>query len=217
MATGAGPQCPALDNTSVLLLVLIRECKINKTMLIKVGVPAIVRMLQHHRNPVVSATAVQALSGVLTLLTMSKTMLDLVLQLGGLKLVLELLVYEAHPSDSDDDVAVRNAPPCLESCCFLYRMFCHNYRPGCDRTRFAVARPTANRVCVMSFVRIPMSLYIESFGQVRSLLSVPGYTLSRDHIKLSQPVASFSAAALLSPCMLSDRPDGFCQDLSCQL
>jgi hypothetical protein len=91
----------------VLLLVLIRECKINKTMLIKVGVPAIVRMLQHHHDPSVSATAVQALSGVLTLLTMSKTMLDLVLQLGGLKLVLELLVYEAHPNDDDDDVAVR--------------------------------------------------------------------------------------------------------------
>jgi hypothetical protein len=50
---------------------------------------------------------VQALSGVLTLLTMSKTMLDLVLQLGGLKLVLELLVYEAHAADNDDDVAVR--------------------------------------------------------------------------------------------------------------
>lgn len=90
----------------MLLLVLIRECKINKTMLIKVGVPAIVRMLQHHRNPAVSATAVQALSGVLTLLTMSKTMLDLVLQLGGLKLVLELLAYVAHPTDNDDDVAV---------------------------------------------------------------------------------------------------------------
>ena len=49
----------------------------------------------------------QALSGVLTLLTMSKTMLDLVLQLGGLRLVLELLAYEAHPCDNDDDVAVR--------------------------------------------------------------------------------------------------------------
>ena len=43
----------------MLLLVLIRECKINKTMLIKVGVPAIVRMLQHHRHAAVSATAVQ--------------------------------------------------------------------------------------------------------------------------------------------------------------
>jgi hypothetical protein len=58
---GAGLECTALDNTSVLLLVLIRECKINKTMLIKVGVPSIVRMLQHHRNPAVSATAVQVL------------------------------------------------------------------------------------------------------------------------------------------------------------
>jgi hypothetical protein len=89
------------------LLILIRDCKINKTMLIRVGVPSIVRMLKQHRDKNVSSTTVQAISGVLTLLAMSKTMLDLVLQLGGLSLVLELLAYEAHDWETEPDVAVR--------------------------------------------------------------------------------------------------------------
>jgi hypothetical protein len=42
---------------------------------------------------------VQALSGVLTLLAMSKTMLDVVLQTGGLPLVVDLLRYNAHPAE----------------------------------------------------------------------------------------------------------------------
>ena len=102
----AGPRCPSLDHTSVLLLVLIRDCKINKMMLLRVGVPAIVRMLRRHAHPSVSSTTVQALSGVLTLLAMSKTMLDLVLQMGGLKLVLELLAYKAHDWETEADVSV---------------------------------------------------------------------------------------------------------------
>jgi hypothetical protein len=73
---------------------------------------------------------VQALSGVLTLLTMSKTMLDLVLQLGGLKLVLELLVYEAHPSDHEDDVSVRHPLPNPHLYCVnLTIMLCANRLP----------------------------------------------------------------------------------------
>jgi hypothetical protein len=41
-------------------MVLIRDCKINKPMLIKRGVPAIVAVLRLHRDPAVSATTVQA-------------------------------------------------------------------------------------------------------------------------------------------------------------
>lgn len=98
----AEPLPPYLDNVAALLLVLIRDCKINKPMLIKVGVPAIVRTLQRHGNRSLSPTTVQALSGVLTLLAMSKTMLDVVLQTGGLPLIVELLRYKAHGSEGDD-------------------------------------------------------------------------------------------------------------------
>lgn len=117
----AGPRCPSLDHTSVLLLVLIRDCKINKMMLLRVGVPAIVRMLRRHAHPAVSSTTVQALSGVLTLLAMSKTMLDLVLQMGGLKLVLELLAYKAHDWETEADVSVRLARSL--SICALWHLF----------------------------------------------------------------------------------------------
>lgn len=105
----AGPPCTALDHASALLLLLVRDCKINKSMLVRVGVPAIVRALQQHGDPRVSPTTVQALSGVVTLLAMSKTMLDLVQQTGGLRLVLELLEYrppEGHHY-AEGDVLVR--------------------------------------------------------------------------------------------------------------
>jgi hypothetical protein len=90
------PVPPYLDSVTALLLVLIRDCKINKPMLIKVGVPAMVETLRLHPSGSVSPTTVQALSGVLMLLAMSKTMLDVVLQVGGLPLIIELLQYEAR-------------------------------------------------------------------------------------------------------------------------
>ena len=71
-------------------------------------------MLRRHAHLAVSSTTVQALSGVLTLLAMSKTMLDLVLQMGALKLVLELLAYKAHDWETENDVSVR---PSLRSVC----------------------------------------------------------------------------------------------------
>ena len=119
MGDVAEPLPPYLDNVAALLLVLIRDCKINKPMLIKVGVPAIVRTLQRHSNRSLSPTTVQALSGVLTLLAMSKTMLDIVLQTGGLPLIVELLRYEAPDSSAANapDTIVRQSwtvdTPCL--------------------------------------------------------------------------------------------------------
>jgi hypothetical protein len=99
------PVPPYLDNITALLLVLIRDCKINKPMLIKVGVPAMVATLRLHRSGAVSSTTVQALSGVFMLLAMSKTMLDVVLQVGGLPLIVELLEYEAPEGVVEGEMA----------------------------------------------------------------------------------------------------------------
>jgi hypothetical protein len=115
----ADPVSPCLGNVAALLMLLIRDCKINKPMLIKKGVPAIVSMLKQHKDPRVSVTTVQALSGVLTLLAMSKTMLDVVLQTDGLQLVVELLCYQAHEANiataPQDTMVLRNPfqLPCL--------------------------------------------------------------------------------------------------------
>jgi hypothetical protein len=113
----AGPSCAALDHASALLLLLVRDCKINKGMLVRVGVPSIVRMLQQHADPRVSPTTVQALSGVVTLLAMSKTMLDLVQQTGGLRLVLELLEYRPPEGRLEGDAVVRS-----RCCCHRFRL-----------------------------------------------------------------------------------------------
>ena len=90
---------PCLDNAAALLLVLIRDCKLSKPLLLAHGVPALVRVLRAHRRPAVTALTVQGLAGVLTLLAMSKTMLEAFLAAGGLPLISELLAYAPHAAE----------------------------------------------------------------------------------------------------------------------
>lgn len=59
LACVADPVPACLSNVSALLMVLIRDCKISKPMLITTGVPAIIAVLKQHSSPAVSVTTVQ--------------------------------------------------------------------------------------------------------------------------------------------------------------
>lgn len=87
----------------------MRECKLSKTMLTRVGVPDIMACLSQHASPFVSSTTVQALSGVLTLLAMSRSMLELLVRNGGIKLFVEMLGYHAPAGEGVDTASASAA------------------------------------------------------------------------------------------------------------